>query len=86
MPARPWTLAALGALLVSAACTHPGRVVPIGPDVFRATRVAQNNHVSFDRLSKRAMGDAAAFCKRQGKVVEVVIVNASGPAFRTLKG
>jgi len=86
MNLRDRTLAGVAVLLCSAGCAHHQRVVQIGPDTFRASRIAQNNRTNFDRLSDGAMGDATAYCKRQGKVVEVVIVEASGPAYGVTKG
>jgi hypothetical protein len=82
-PAR----APLAALLVCLACASDRpRVVPIGPDTFRVTRIARNQHATYDTLRAEAMRAADAFCHRQKTIVEVLLVEDSGPALGSVKG
>lgn len=79
--------ASLASFLLCVACaSNRPRVVQIGPDTFRVSRIARNQSATYDSLQAEAMRAADAFCHRQEKIVEVVIVEDSGPAFRTVKG
>jgi hypothetical protein len=79
--------APFAALLVCVACASDRpRVVPIGPDMFRVSRIAGHQSATYDTLRAEAMRAADAFCHQQKKIVEVLLVEDSGPAFRTVKG
>jgi hypothetical protein len=79
--------APFAALLVCVACASDRpRVVPIGPDTFRVSRIARHQSATYDTLRAEAMRAAGAFCHQQKKIVEVLLVEDSGPAFRTVKG
>jgi hypothetical protein len=78
---------ALAPFLLCVACaSNRPRVVQIGPDTFRVSRIARNQSATYDSLSAEAMRAADAFCDQQNKTVEVLLVEGSGPAFRTVKG
>jgi hypothetical protein len=79
--------APFAALLLCVACASDRpRVVQIGPDAFRVTRIARDQSATYDTLRAEAMRAADGFCHRQEKIVEVLLVEDSGPAFGTVKG
>ena len=85
MRRRILTLLAALAACVACASNRP-QVVQVGPDTFRVNRIARNQSATYDTLRAEAMRAADAFCHRQEKIVEVVLVLDSGPAFYTVKG
>lgn len=71
-------IAALACLLTLAGCASNPGVIKTGPDTYMVSRQGKTGFAGIAGLRAKAMGDANAFCAKQGKQAQMTDTSQSG--------
>ncbi|MGH8226982.1 MAG: hypothetical protein ACREU3_03590 [Steroidobacteraceae bacterium] len=71
---------ALAALLLAGCASNPG-IAPIGPNAYLVSRQAATGFSGLGSLKVSALREAAAYCARQGRAMQVIHTKDSKPPY-----